>query len=105
MDFCKQCGYKFSGQTFGLLQFVPPRRGHQAALEKQPHAEVAGVKIKENGAGMRKEEHPGLSDRSDRAHFTFHLANVLSQKWGVFAGSMILSLIAAIIYCTVIHCA
>jgi len=40
-----------------------------------------------------------------RAYFPLHLSNLFSQKWAIFAGSIILSLIAAAIYCSAIHCA
>ena len=101
-DFCKKCGYKFSGPTFGLLQCIPRKRGYQWALKEKLHAEVTG--IKRGGTGMTKEEPPALLDAQTSSYFPFHLVNLFSQKWAIFSGSIILSLIAAIIYCSAIHC-
>lgn len=115
-NFCKKCGYKFSGPTFGLLQCIPRKKGYQWALKEQLHAEVTG--IKRGGTGMTKEEPPALLDSSDlveerkkkerrevnQTYFPFYLVNLFSQKWAIFSGSIILSLIAAIIYCSAIHC-
>ena len=117
LHFCKKCGYKFSEPTFGLLQCIPRNRPYQSVLKERLHAEVTG--IQKGGNGITKEQPPALFDRSDlvegkeekergesnRTYFAFHLVNVLSQKWGIFAGSIILSLIAAVIYCSAIHCA
>jgi hypothetical protein len=114
-DFCKKCGYKFSGPTLGLLQCIPRKRAYQSVLKEQLHAEG----IKKGGTGMTKEQPPALFDGSDlvdekeekergkisRTYFPLHLSNVFSQKWAIFAGSIILSLVAAIIYCSAIHCA
>ena len=116
-DFCKKCGYKFSGPTYGLLQCIPRKRAYQWDLKEQLHVEVTG--IKRARTGMTKEESLPPFDRSDlvegkkekergeidRTYFAFRLVNVFSQKLGIFAGSIILSLIAAVIYCSAIHCA
>jgi cob(I)alamin adenosyltransferase len=49
------------------------------------------------------EEREGKAETT-RTYFPFQLANLFSRKWAIFMGSIILSLIAAIIYCSAIHC-
>jgi predicted amidophosphoribosyltransferase len=38
--FCKNCGYIFSGPTFGLLQYVPRQSGYREIPERTPAAEL-----------------------------------------------------------------
>ena len=38
--FCKKCGYKFSGVTFGLLQYVPRQNSYREIPERAPAAEL-----------------------------------------------------------------
>ncbi len=40
----------------------------------------------------------------NQTYFPFHLAKFFSQEWAIFTGSIILSLVAAIIFCSAIHC-
>jgi len=101
--FCKKCGYKLLGPTFGLLQYIPDQRGHQRTLKEKFLAEL--TEIKKGRTGMAKEKLAALLNSSDLVTYSpFHLVNLFSQKWAIFTGSIILSLMAAIIYCSAIHC-
>jgi hypothetical protein len=85
------------------LQYIAGQRGYQRTLKEGFHAGVTG--IKKGRTEITKEEPAALLDNPDLVtHSPFHLVNLFSQKWAIFSGSIILSLIAAIIYCSTIHC-
>ncbi len=54
--FCRKCGYKFSGPSFGLLQYVPHPRSHWQNSKKLFRAKMPSKKIQavEEGSDYRQ---------------------------------------------------